>query len=41
MTEFKRTALVYDYDGTLARRNIQKNNFIPAIDVMREDFWLK
>lgn len=35
----KRTALIYDYDGTLARGNIQENSFIPAIDMTREEFW--
>ena len=39
MTELKRTALIYDYDGTLARGNIQENSFIPAIDMTREEFW--
>jgi hypothetical protein len=35
----KRTAIVYDYDGTLARGNIQENSFLPAIDMERGDFW--
>lgn len=39
MTKLKRTAIVYDYDGTLARGNIQENSFLPAIDVERVDFW--
>ena len=34
-----RTAIVYDFDGTLARGNIQENSFIPAIGMTREDFW--
>lgn len=39
MTYLKRTAIVYDYDGTLARGNIQENSFLPAIDMERGDFW--
>lgn len=39
MSELKRTALIYDYDGTLARGNIQENSFMPAIDMPREAFW--
>ncbi|WP_300394088.1 HAD family hydrolase [Henriciella sp.] len=39
MTDLKRTALIYDYDGTLARGNIQENSFLPAIDMERGDFW--
>jgi hypothetical protein len=35
----KRTAIIYDYDGTLARGNIQENSFIPEIGMSREDFW--
>tara|TARA_R110001606_G_C15403197_1_gene653530 strand:+ start:9782 stop:10615 length:834 start_codon:yes stop_codon:yes gene_type:complete len=39
MTKLKRTALIYDYDGTLARGNIQENSFLPEVDMKREDFW--
>lgn len=39
MTNLKRTALIYDYDGTLAHGNIQENSFLPAIDMERGDFW--
>lgn len=39
MSDLKRTALIYDYDGTLARGNIQENSFLPAIDMARGDFW--
>ena len=39
MSELKRTALIYDYDGTLARGNIQENSFLPAIEMERGDFW--
>lgn len=34
-----RTAIIYDYDGTLARGNIQENSFLPAINIERSDFW--
>jgi hypothetical protein len=37
----KRTALVYDFDGTLARGNIQEVSFIPQIGMTREQFWLE
>ncbi|ADM09234.1 hypothetical protein PB2503_05817 [Parvularcula bermudensis HTCC2503] len=39
MSDLKRTAIIYDYDGTLARGNIQENSFLPAIDLTREEFW--
>ncbi len=35
----KRTAIVYDFDGTLARGNIQETTFIPSIGMSKEDFW--
>ena len=37
---YHRTAIVYDFDGTLARGNIQEHSFLPAIGI--EDaatFW--
>ena len=39
MCEPKRTALIYDFDGTLARGNLQETSFIPNIDMSKEDFW--
>jgi len=39
MSNLKRTAVIYDYDGTLAHGNIQENSFLPAIDMKREAFW--
>lgn len=40
MTEpLKRTAVIYDFDGTLARGNIQENSFIPEIGMSKENFW--
>jgi phosphoserine phosphatase len=34
-----RAAIVYDFDGTLARGNLQERSFIPAIGATREEFW--
>lgn len=39
MDEPKRTALIYDFDGTLARGNLQETSFIPKIGMTKEDFW--
>ena len=35
----RRTALIYDFDGTLARGNMQERSFIPEIGMTRETFW--
>jgi phosphoserine phosphatase len=35
----KRAAIVYDFDGTLARGNIQEHSFIRALDMEISDFW--
>lgn len=37
--DLKRTALIYDFDGTLARGNLQERSFIPNIGMSREEFW--
>ena len=37
--DLKRTALIYDFDGTLARGNLQECSFIPKMRVSRQDFW--
>jgi len=34
-----RTALVYDFDGTLARGNIQERTFIPSLGMKKQAFW--
>ncbi len=34
-----RSALIYDFDGTLARGNLQEHSFIPAISMSKEAFW--
>ena len=38
--ELKRTALIYDFDGTLARDNLQERSFIPEVVGMSpKEFW--
>lgn len=32
-------AIVYDFDGTLAKGNIQENSFIPDLGIKKSDFW--
>lgn len=39
VTDLKRTALVYDFDGTLARGNLQEHSFIPELQISHADFW--
>lgn len=34
-----RTAIVYDFDGTLARGNIQEHTFLPELEVEVAAFW--
>ena len=34
-----KTAIIYDFDGTLARGNIQEHSFIPKTGMTREEFW--
>jgi len=33
------TALVYDFDGTLARGNVQEHSFLPELGIDKDDFW--
>lgn len=35
----KRAAIVYDFDGTLAKGNIQEHSFLPALDIDKDAFW--
>jgi hypothetical protein len=35
----KKAAIVYDFDGTLARGNLQECSFIPKMNLSREEFW--
>ena len=39
MTKKPIIALIYDFDGTLARGNIQENSFIPEIGMDTNQFW--
>ena len=32
-------AIIYDFDGTLARGNLQECSFIPRMNLSREQFW--
>lgn len=32
-------AIIYDFDGTLVRGNLQEQSFIPKIGMERDDFW--
>lgn len=34
-----RTALIYDFDGTLARGNVQEHSFFPEMGISKEEFW--
>lgn len=34
-----RAAIVYDFDGTLARGNIQEHSFIPSLQMEPAEFW--
>jgi hypothetical protein len=34
-----KTAIIYDFDGTLARGNLQETSFIPNIGMEKEEFW--
>lgn len=34
-----RAALVYDFDGTLARGNIQEHTFLPDLGIDKQTFW--
>ena len=34
-----KTALIYDFDGTLARGNMQEVTFIPSLGMGIGDFW--
>lgn len=37
--ELHRTALVYDFDGTLAEGNVQEHSFLPQLGLSTGDFW--
>lgn len=35
----KRTAIVYDFDGTLAKGNVQEHTFLPELGISPGEFW--
>ena len=37
--DLKRTALIYDFDGTLASGNLQELSFVPDIGMTKDAFW--
>ena len=39
MADRLKTALIYDFDGTLARGNMQEVSFIPSVGMNIGDFW--
>ncbi|AQR60643.1 phosphoserine phosphatase [Brevundimonas sp. LM2] len=39
MADLLKTALIYDFDGTLARGNMQEVTFIPSVGMGIGDFW--
>ena len=39
MNTLEKIAIIYDFDGTLARGNLQEQSFIPEIGMKRDDFW--
>ena len=39
MSKLLKTALIYDFDGTLARGNMQEVTFIPSVGMDIGDFW--
>jgi hypothetical protein len=34
-----KAAIIYDFDGTLARGNLQECSFIPRMKLSRDEFW--
>src|SRR5215813_12444374 len=36
-----RAAIVYDFDGTLARGNLQERSFIPDLGMEHDAFWME
>lgn len=37
--QYTRIAIAYDFDGTLAKGNIQENSFIPDLGISKKEFW--
>jgi hypothetical protein len=36
-----KAAIVYDFDGTLARGNLQERSFIPSVRMTKDEFWAR
>lgn len=36
---YAKIAIAYDFDGTLAKGNIQENSFIPDLGMKKDEFW--
>ncbi len=36
---YTKVAIAYDFDGTLAKGNIQENSFLPEIGISKKTFW--
>jgi phosphoserine phosphatase len=39
MKKKQKTAIIYDFDGTLAPGNMQEHSFIPEMGMTKKDFW--
>ncbi|MBY2983652.1 HAD family hydrolase [Rhizobium leguminosarum] len=39
MSKVLRTAIIYDFDGTLAKGNLQETSFIPKVGMTTKEFW--
>lgn len=39
MPKYTTVAIAYDFDGTLAKGNLQENSFIPELGMTKEEFW--
>jgi len=37
--KYTRVAIAYDFDGTLAKGNIQENSFLPDLGISKKEFW--
>ena len=37
--KYTTVAIAYDFDGTLAKGNIQENSFIPKLRMTKDEFW--
>ena len=35
----KRAAIVYGFDGTLSKGNVQEHSFLPSLEIKKSSFW--